>query len=239
MKIPSNSSRQPSVRKKDLAAFTLIELLIVVAILAILAALLIPVARSGISKSQQATCLANMRQAAILVIQYAADNDGNFPATGGNLSWDDYMMQAGLITNFDMTRQGCPANKSKLSACFGFNYMQLGNLDSLSVSQRKGLQVEKPSETVMLSDGHFWQLPDPKSNPAWPNLVYWDDSFWFGKAAPPGHGEYVNVVWVDGHGSAMQRAELYTPNNMVPDPGGDLPPIPWYFAREKLGYAKP
>jgi len=219
-------------------AFTLIELLVVIAVVAILAALLMPVINSSVAKGQEATCLGNMRQVGSLVLLSTADNDGRFPASSSSMQWDEFLLQEGLIKDFSLTRQGCPANKAKLGCCFGYNYMQLGNLDEVVIGPRKGIQVEKPSQTVMLADGHYWSQPDPKLS-TWPNLVYWDDRFWLGNAAPPGHGLKVNVVWVDGHASSMAKTALYTPNVTIPDPLGYLPPTPYYFAREKNGVSEP
>lgn len=57
------------------AAFTLIELLIVIAILSLLAAILFPVFAQGRAKARQAACLSNMKQLMMAVLLYAHDND--------------------------------------------------------------------------------------------------------------------------------------------------------------------
>lgn len=59
--------------------FSLIELLIVIAILSILAALLFPVFASARNKSREATCASNLRQAGIAFGMYTADYDGMYP----------------------------------------------------------------------------------------------------------------------------------------------------------------
>lgn len=56
-------------------AFTLIELLVVIAIIAILAAILFPVFITAKSKSQQAACMAHMRQIGIASLMYTEEND--------------------------------------------------------------------------------------------------------------------------------------------------------------------
>lgn len=58
-------------------AFTLIELLTVIAIIGILAAIIIPVVGSVRKKAQQATCLSNMRQLGIGNSLYSNDNQNN------------------------------------------------------------------------------------------------------------------------------------------------------------------
>ena len=59
--------------------FTLVELLVVVAIVALLAAILFPVFASARGKARQAACLSNLRQIGIAMALYAQDNDDQFP----------------------------------------------------------------------------------------------------------------------------------------------------------------
>ncbi len=61
------------------AAFTLIELLAVIAIIGILEALLFPAVQSGMEKSKSARCLSHMRQIGIGLVAYASENDGTMP----------------------------------------------------------------------------------------------------------------------------------------------------------------
>ena len=56
-------------------AFTLIELLVVIAVISILAALLFPVFAKVREKARQTTCLSNMKQLGMALLQYAQDND--------------------------------------------------------------------------------------------------------------------------------------------------------------------
>ncbi|MDA3963551.1 MAG: prepilin-type N-terminal cleavage/methylation domain-containing protein [Planctomycetota bacterium] len=57
-------------------AFTLIELLIVVSIIAVLAALLIPAVSLARASAQNVSCLAHVRQVGIAALGYTNDNDG-------------------------------------------------------------------------------------------------------------------------------------------------------------------
>lgn len=59
--------------------FTLIELLVVIAIIAILAAILFPVFAKAREKARQSSCLSNVKQVALGLIQYIQDYDERFP----------------------------------------------------------------------------------------------------------------------------------------------------------------
>ncbi|HEX4083934.1 MAG TPA: prepilin-type N-terminal cleavage/methylation domain-containing protein [Chthoniobacteraceae bacterium] len=69
--------------------FTLLELLIVIAIIAILAALLFAGVRSATAAGYRTKCLSNLRQLTIGSIAYANDNDGDVP-------WSDFTSSTSL-----------------------------------------------------------------------------------------------------------------------------------------------
>ena len=63
------------------SGFTLIELVVVIAIIAILAAILLPVIHRVKTNSQVSACISNMRQLAGAIQMYRQDWDGSPPAT--------------------------------------------------------------------------------------------------------------------------------------------------------------
>jgi len=72
VKIIKSSSKEPR-------GFTLIELLVVIAIIAILAAILFPVFAKVREKARQITCVSNMKELGLGMMQYIQDNDEKYP----------------------------------------------------------------------------------------------------------------------------------------------------------------
>ncbi|HZT41944.1 MAG TPA: type II secretion system protein [Chthonomonadaceae bacterium] len=64
---------------KSARAFTLIELLTVIAIIAVVTALLFPVMQRARMQSQKDVCLSNLHQLGSAIALYAADYDGKIP----------------------------------------------------------------------------------------------------------------------------------------------------------------
>lgn len=60
-------------------AFTLIELLTVIAIIGILASILIPTVAKVRDTARQSVCGSNLRQTSMALVLYSMDNDGNLP----------------------------------------------------------------------------------------------------------------------------------------------------------------
>ncbi|MCS6776569.1 MAG: DUF1559 domain-containing protein [Chloroherpetonaceae bacterium] len=71
------------MRSGHRSAFTLIELLIVIAIIAILAAMLFPVFAQAREKARQSGCISNLKQLATATMMYTQDYDETFP----NAQW--------------------------------------------------------------------------------------------------------------------------------------------------------
>jgi len=74
-----NQRHQPNSSTARNHAFTLIELLTVIAVIALLVALLLPALSSAREQGRRAVCSANLRQIGIAITSYAQDNFGSIP----------------------------------------------------------------------------------------------------------------------------------------------------------------
>lgn len=112
-------------------AFTLIELMIAIVIIAILAAILVPNFKRGRARAQLSNCLQQCRSTATSLEMYAVDNDGRFPdlsglAGLGQLTTGNYLKRlptcpsAGRCTFLDYISTATPDRFS--FSCVGDNH---------------------------------------------------------------------------------------------------------------------
>lgn len=94
--------------------FTLIELLVVIAIIAILAAILFPVFAKARENARRTSCLSNMKQIGLGMIQYTQDYDSTFPAVYNDNIGGKRLIWADAIRPYIKSRQifACPGGPS-------------------------------------------------------------------------------------------------------------------------------
>ncbi len=117
--LPPRSNATTNSRKSFIINnFTLIELLIVVAIIAILAGMLLPALNQARERAKAASCVSNLKQVGVANNLYMNDFDGFYPVTGRIkypdvadpvYSWSVNLNKMGYITGnfYKLTR--CPS----------------------------------------------------------------------------------------------------------------------------------
>jgi len=186
--------------------FTLIELLVVIGIIAVLAAIVIPVYTRAMEKGRQATCLSNMHSIAIAIRMYQQDYRAfpavSDPTTGAvNYGYDPVTGYGGItalylgeyISNSKSLR--CPNDQTQLSDYMAV-YAQLTDLEGF------GFTGPTIPET-----GQPW-------SDAADNGRYYRDHYSSYNCAPgidPG---------ANGSGVAQNAYELYNANGYAPGTDG-------------------
>lgn len=106
-------------------ALTLVELLVVLNMVAVLAAVLYPVSTKALARAQQTACSSNLRKFGMAFKMYADDYGGRFPNPGGGASFNDVWDQDnGASVNAYLSRSdqyhkgtigiwACPAYQGK------------------------------------------------------------------------------------------------------------------------------
>ena len=217
-------------------AFTLVELLLVIAIIAILAALMLPALSAAKAQSQRANCVNNLKQLALSSQMYTADNDGklveNLPLsqTRSNAWVLGDMRVAADATNQVLLRQGkffpyagqvpvyrCPADPSRsaglprvrsysMNGWMGSRYMET---NYYSEGYRTFV---RESELAAAGPASLWVLIDEHEasiDDAW-FLVTMNDSRPFASFPATRHDRAYVLTFADSHAEAYKLRDPLT-----------------------------
>jgi len=101
-------------RRSRVSAFTLVELLVVIGIIALLIGILMPALAKARQSAQSVQCLSNLRQQGQAVVMYANNNRGYLPQCLGNAL---YRFSQSTAEQLSRTLKGntaifyCPSNE--------------------------------------------------------------------------------------------------------------------------------
>ena len=111
--LASYSPRRTALFNGQVIAFTIVELLVVVAILAILALVQLPALAKAKCRTLQSQCATNLKKFALVSLIYGNENNDRLPQmTGGDWPWDMSVNVANALLNEGCLRDEmyCPAN---------------------------------------------------------------------------------------------------------------------------------
>jgi len=156
---------------KSKKAFTLIELLVVIAIIAILAAILFPVFARARENARRASCMSNLKQIGLGIMQYVQDYDEHYPPAqiieadtppgGWQGSWaesNNVWIWENIIYPYTKSTQVCicpsGGSSTSISVNYGVNYYVMpssgGGISMASVNA--------PATTYMALDAGQWYV---------------------------------------------------------------------------------
>ena len=162
-------------------AFTLVEMVIVIGILAALAALLLPAVSRAREQAKSVKCLSNLRQLAQAAFAYVEVYDGSFPLStqGGGLEWDfdsrSTPIRPGILWMGATTLSihQCPSydgrSGTKTDPFTGYNYntSYIGGgvgettpLGTSHVAPARIHAVHDPARVALFGDGQYWAGSD-------------------------------------------------------------------------------
>jgi prepilin-type processing-associated H-X9-DG protein/prepilin-type N-terminal cleavage/methylation domain-containing protein len=207
--------------KKIFRLFTLVELLIVIAIIAMLASMLLPALRKAKMTAVKISCVNNEKQISSAIFGYSNDYEGWYVPTTIEAPWDvnnrqsfDYLLFPyiyGEGSNQFPEREkyykksvfACPEDKGERDKIRSYS----GSQATMAVRDRvngdltpakKLSSFRKPSSLVTLSEFREW-------SGTWQRLLYHAYAHCGGDLTKPNlesrtfHGKNNNLLFVDGH----------------------------------------
>ena len=235
MKAKLASSRAEARRTgrglKGGTSFTLIELLMVLALIVILAAMLLPTLSRAKQKAARSACLNRLHELGCSLKMYAdddssryptyawADTPDGFPANHNSRWWS--LLEPYSVLRWTNADYHCPAYKGTISETndFGNPFSLAYGSYSYNCAFELGLsglpesKVAAPSQCIAITDSKSGFISGRYTRP----FRGYDWNMWIGLGGlaarsgyqqPPQHGNTFNVLYCDGGASASRIPDL-------------------------------
>jgi prepilin-type N-terminal cleavage/methylation domain-containing protein/prepilin-type processing-associated H-X9-DG protein len=217
------------------SGFTLVELVVVIAILSVLAAITMPVYFCARELPRRAICASNLRQIGIAFSMYLADWDGAFPNTGDPYLWMGRRWRwcmtpyLGEIVERDPSRPRDPLHSSQTaqllicpsditapvkydstsygySTAFYHSPAQIGSMTTDDLWKRDRFPCTTQRETAVAYPAQKVLVAEWLTSHDAVSVGWWD---WRGSR---------NYLFVDGHMHYLHAKSLHPAGSGLPDP---------------------
>lgn len=210
----------------DKYGYTLVEILVVVAIVFLLMAVIIPAVNSVQKKALQVTCMSNMKQIGSALDLYAMDYDYYYPKIfanddgGSSYKWDVFLARKGYVTgvNENITAGGAPGDLFicqlhlkmakragvSINRSYGMNaHIRILGGDKTTSEITNDINVKKIwcefpySEALLVAEANEGaQIGSDEETVYVASVVAWTR-----------HGERANYLFADGHVESLLPSE--------------------------------
>lgn len=210
---------------KTPSAFTLLELLICIAVIALLVGLLFPVSRQLMNSALSSKCASNLRQIGSALAAYGADSEGAVPPRNLGLnrttepkppsnlrSWPARLVNLGYIDDINVFF--CPSFLPKNSAGARSDLRVSGAADTYGMrtwaprnargseyqkwaeEEKKLVFIEKPSDFFLVADSYWTE---------WGTQGYGITPGVMAQSVHLRHSDRANALFADGHVEAKPK----------------------------------
>lgn len=220
-----------------ISAFTLVELLVALAILALLAGLVVPAVSGALNRAKATECFTRMRQLGTAVLLYTQDNQGRFPRSSHSAAAN---REEGWTTSLEPYLCGkksdgkfcCPCSASRTPGAHSYGLNVFFELDQKGDSYlgkpstwHTLQQVPRPARTILFAEAPSasgGMAADHFMSHQWSSLQAVKNA-----VAHDRHAGKSNFLFVDGHAEPLTAAATFAArDNNLWNPstcGGRLP----------------